>query len=253
MRKTALVMICIVVGALAGCGNFEWLPNSTNSGSTVLPKPSNDIANDVQADTIIDSTYFKTLPYQVKFNNLTTHALSASISIGGDSTSQYSIDGGSSWKGINDSQGTVSGGTNVYVRHTSSNLVSNKTIVSTLYLGGYSAIYTSTIGSLIFPTKSVTAGSITKVQSDTAYVPATPPYGFTYGSPTTIKLNTNSSNDEMYINGNLANSVNNLVAGDYIYFKHTPGSTSGAVVTTSATLTGSNNTTYTVTFKSKAL
>ena len=30
MKKTALIIICFVVGAIAGCGqNFEWFPSSS--------------------------------------------------------------------------------------------------------------------------------------------------------------------------------------------------------------------------------
>ena len=255
--RTILVAVLLVGAALfAGCGQSpHWFPGKSSGNNTVSPRPSNDSAIDVQADTVIDSTYFKTLPYQVRFNNQTTHSLSASISISGDLSSQYSIDDGTTWKGTSDLPQAVIGGSNVYVRHTSSNQGPNQTITSTLFVGGYSATYTSKTGSLIFVTKTASAGSTTPVQSDTVTVPQIPPNGFTYGSPSTIIAFTADSDpsSKMYIDGTFMPSPSTITAGQRIYFTNTAGTTSGTIVTTKVLLTGSNNTTYTVTFKSKAI
>jgi hypothetical protein len=239
--------------AIAGCGDIKWFPSSSSSsGNTTLsPKPSNDVATDVQADTVIDKTYFKTLPYQVRFNNLTTNSLTTTISISGDTTSQYSIDGGTTWIGVNAATGTVSGGTNVLVRQTSSNDGSNRTIISTLNIGGNIATYASTTGSLVFPTIGGTSAGMSAT-SATSIVPSTFPNGFTFPARISVASDSTALNIAMYINdpNETSPSPNNslIQPGDRLHFKHT--ATSSPTSLTHATITGSNNVTYDVTFKS---
>jgi hypothetical protein len=243
MRKTTMAMICFVVAALAGCGNFEWFPSSSSGGggTTPNPPPSSQTITDVQADTI---TSF--LPYTVKFGNTSSSTTTASISVSGDVTSQYSKDNGVNFISTAD---TVKKGDVVVVRNTSSNYGSNQSISTTLNIGGTTAIYVSKTGTFIFPTLIGQKLGI-KAVSNSAEVPATAT-NFVLGTSATITYSSNNSSN-MYINGSsvASPSPTTIKARDTVVFEHVTASTANTTVITTATISGSTGT-YIATFKSK--
>lgn len=245
MRKTVVAILLSSATLLAGCGDsIHWFPGngSVGGGTTPDPAPSGDTATNgqVQCDTDI-----KFNPYTVTFGNNTSSTTTASISVGGDVSSQYSKDNGTTFTST---AGTVKRGDIVIVKQTSSIYGPNRIISTVLYLGGTSATYSSTTCQLSFATRQgVSAGSV--ATSDVAAVPASLPKGFTF--PATISLASDSdSSSKMYINGSSTQAASGspIKATDTLYFKHT--ASSSATTLTHAILTGSNNVIYDVTFKS---
>lgn len=245
MKKATLFTMCIIVAALSGCGNFEWFPSGTSSGggATPNPVPNSQTITEIQADTV---TPF--LHYTVAFGNITTSTTTATISVSGDVSSQYSKDNGTTFTSAT---GTVKPGDIVIVRNTSSNNGSNVLVSTLLNIGGITATYVSKTGSLIYPTL-LNRVQGTTVQSNSATVPLNFTNNFVLGSSATIAWATGSdSSSQMYFNGsNTASALPSPIkAGDSIYFRHTAASASNTTITTKATLTGSTGT-YDLTFKS---
>jgi hypothetical protein len=248
MNKIALVVLLTVIAALAGCGeSIHWFPgNSGSSGSTTTPSPPppGGTKTDVQADTV---TTFD--PYTVLFNNITTSTATAAISVSGDSSSRYSVNGGTPTK----SAGTVKGGDVVTVQNTSSNYGANISVSTNLFIGGATATYISTTGKLIFLTRKSAPLNTANYSSDQVAVPQTLPGGFTF--PATIKLDsakTTASNSSMWVNGNQIADGFTINPNMILQLRHTTSATSGTTVVTAATLTPQTGTgsPYTVTFKS---
>jgi hypothetical protein len=246
MQRIFVAVLLIGVSLCAGCGeSIHWFPgNSGTSGGTMPnPPPSGQIVTDVQADT---ATPF--LPYTVLFGNITTSTTTASISVSGDASSQYSKDNGATFTST---AGTVKKGDTVIVRNTSSNFGSDLSISTILNIGGANATYISKTGTLIFPTLSNRPTGST-VLSNTATVPVNLPNGFAFGNSATIAFAADSdASSTMYLNGSIvaAPSPSPINALDRLSFKHTAASAANTTVITKAVLTGSTGT-YTVTFKS---
>ena len=244
MKKTALVVMCIVVGALSGCGNFQWFPSSDTAGggTTPVPPPPGQAVTDVQADTV---TTFN--PYTVVFGTITSSTTTTSISVSGDVSSMYSINGGTPTA----TAGTVKTNDVVTVQNTSSNLGSNLTISTLLNVGGVGAYYNSTTGTLIFLTKK-SAPLSTTYPSDTATVPSTLPGSFVF--PATITLDaakTTALNSTIWISGGQVAPGATITTGQTLQLRHTTAATSGATAVTAVTLTPTTSgTPYTVTYKS---
>ncbi len=241
MKKTALVMICFAVAALAGCGNFEWFPSSSGGGGTTpVPPPPGQVITDLQADTV---TTFN--PYSVTFGTITSSTTTTSISVSGDISSMYAVNGGAP----TNIAGTVKTNDVVTVQNTSSNYGTNQTISTLLNVGGASAYYNSTTGSLIFLTiKSVPLG--TNYPSTVVTVPATLPGSFVF--PATITLDatkTTASGSTIWVNGAQASPGVTINPGQTLQLKHTTASTSATTAMTAVTLTPTSGTAYSVTFK----
>lgn len=236
MKKWFLSVLVVI--SLAGCGDFEWFPDTDSIGPSPNPPPPGSIVTDVQADTVVSF-----IPYTVAG---LADATTTSISVRGDSSSQYSINDGT----LTSTTGTVKNGDKVIVQNISSNLGANLSISTVLQIGGASATYTSTTGTLVFPTKSgISTG--TTVDSNPAIIPATLPNGFVFGNPTTISIASDSSpNSSILINGILSASPSPIVVGDRLTLRHVAAASSGQTVTTKADIKGSGSSTYTVTFKS---
>jgi hypothetical protein len=244
MRILITAFILFGVALIAGCGeSIHWFPGTSGgSGGTIPnPPPSGQIVTDVQADTI---TTF--LPYTVAFGNVSSSTNSATITVSGDATSMYSINGGTP----TNAAGTVRKGQTVIVQNTSSNLGSNISVSTNLNIGGANATYISKTGTLVFPTVNRSTGSL--VISNMATVPADLPNGFVFGNSATIAFASDSDpSSTMYLNGSIvaASSPSPIRALDRLSFKHTAASAANKTVTTKAVLTGATGT-YTVTFKS---
>ena len=241
MKKIFLVLIMVgILMSFVGCG-IEFFPDTDSIGPTPSPPPPGNTVTDVQADTVV-----KFLPYTVA--GLADATTTTPVSVRGDSSSQYSINGGTPAS----TTGTVKNGDSVIVQNTSSNLGPNLLTITVLQIGGASATYTSTTGTLVFPTiRGIGAGST--VTSNTATVPATLPNGFIFGNSATISFAPDSdSSSSMFINGSAipAASPSPIAAGNTLTLRHTAAASSGQTVTTKAVITGSNIVTYTVTFKS---
>ncbi len=243
MKKTALIIICFVVGAIAGCGqNFEWFPSSSGGGGTTpVPPPPGQTVTDVQADTV---TTFN--PYTVTFNSVTSSSVTTSISVSGDISSMYSVNGGAP----TNVAGTVKGNDVITVQNTSSNYGSNQTISTLLNVGGASANYISTTGSLVFVTKKGVAANTDNYPSDAVSIPAQLPGSFVF--PATVKFDatkTTATNSTIWIGGQRISENAQVHAGDSLQLKHTTASTSGAIAVTALILTPTSGTPYTVTYK----
>ena len=245
MRKTALIMMCIMVAALSGCGDFEWFPSGTSGGSFPSPPPPGGSLTDVQADTV---TTFD--PYTVRFGTISSSTTSTTISVSGDSTSMYTVNGGNPTKAA----GTVKKGDVVQVQNTSSNYGANRAISTLLLIGGASATYTSITGNLIFVTRKSAPLNTANYPSGQTMIPVTLPGGFTF--PATISLNTDittsGSNSSIWINGNIQADGYTVIPGMLLELKHTTASTSGSTVISAVTLSPKTGPgiPYTVTFKS---
>ncbi len=241
MRKTALVMICIVVGALAGCGNFEWFPSSSGGGGTTpSPPPPGQTITDVQADTLITTFY----PYPVAFGTISSSTTTASISVSGDTGSMYTINGGTAVS----TAGTVKKGDSVVVQHTSSNSGTNQTISTLLNIGGASAYYRSITGSFIFLTKKNVPLNST-YPSDIVPVPSTLPGSFVFPATLSLASSTTALGSTMWVNNYQVAPGAPLLAGQTLQLKHTTAATATTTVMTAVTLTPTSGTPYTVTFK----
>ena len=248
-RKIYVAVLLIGVTFLAGCGeSIHWFPgNSGSGGSSTMPSPPppGGTKTDVQADTV---TKFD--PYTVAFGNITSSTTTASINVSGDSSSQYSINGGTPTS----SAGTVKKGDVVTVQNTSSNYGQNISVSTILNIGGASASYTSSTGKLIYLTKKSAPLNTANYPSDQAAVPLVLPGGFTF--PATIKIDTATttpgSNSSMWVNGNIQADGFTVNPGMLLQLRHTTAATSGTTVTTAVILTPQTGTgsTYTVTFKS---
>ena len=242
MKKTALLVMCIVIGALSGCGNFQWFPSSdTGGGTTPVPPPPGQAVTDVQADTV--TTYNA---YPVVFGTITSSTTTTSISVSGDVSSMYSINGGTPTA----TAGTVKAHDVVTVQNTSSNNGSNLTVSTLLNVGGASAYYNCTTGALIFLTKK-SAPLSTTYPSDVVAVPSTLPGSFVF--PATISLDTTKTtalNSTLWINSGQVSTGATIYPGNTLQLKHTTAATSGASAVTAVILTPTSGTPYTVTYKS---
>jgi hypothetical protein len=246
MRITVLVMMCIMVAALSGCGNFEWFPSSSSGGGTYpSPPPPGGTLTDLQANTL---TKFD--PYTVAFGTITSSTTSTSVSVSGDISSMYSVNGGTP----TNAAGTVKKGDLITVQNITSNNGPNISVSTLLNVGGASATYTSTTGKLIFLTKLSAPLNTANYASDITAIPLVLPGGFTF--PATIRVDTVNttpgSNSSMWVNGNIQADGYTVNPGMTLQLKHTTASTSGTTVTTAVTLTPQTGpgTPYTVTYKS---
>ncbi len=245
MRRALLVMICIAGAALAGCGNFEWFPSSSGGGGTTpSPPPPGGTLTDLQADTV---TTFS--PYTVAFANITSSTTTTSVSVSGDVSSMYIINGGTP----TNVAGTVKANDTITVQNTSSNYGKNLTISTLLNVGGASAYYNGTTGSFIFLTKKGAPLNTANYSSDVVAVPVALPGSFVF--PATITLDstkTTALNSSIWINGSVAASGAQITSNQTLQLKHTTASTAATTSVTAVTLTSTSGggTPYTVTYKS---
>jgi hypothetical protein len=262
MKKALVVVMLLVIGALAGCGeSIHWFPGSSSGSSQVpVPPPSGATAIPaVQQDTV--TTFLSpassppSTPYQVRFNNITTSTASAAISIYGTSggNSQYSINGGA----YTSANGTVKGGDLVTVQHTSSNQGANQTIQTVLNIGGATATYTSTTSYLSFQTRlSAPPTTVNYVSSAVNITSQTPlPSGFTFPAVITLDTaNSTGTNSRILINGLQQNNytIDPATQGTVVLqLSHdTPaGSKTSAVTVVTLTPTSPTAIPYKVTYK----
>ena len=213
------------------------------------PYPQNENIDNVQANTIITFT-----PYLVNFSGSASNAVEAFINISGEPSSKYSIDG----ETPTNKRKLIKQGQTVTVMHTSSNSLFNRTVSTQLYFDGiiynstYGTTYTSTIGSLSFPTNSVPLSS-TISESDAVAVPASLPGGFSW--PATITLDTSrttATNNTIWVNGVQVTEGFTVYPGMTLQLKHTAATVPGETVMTTVVLSPQNGigTPYTVTYKS---
>ncbi len=160
MKKTALVLLCIVVGALSGCGNFEWFPSapSVNNPSqfTFSPATKQDVlpyVSAIQPFSVISSG-------TITVAGLTTGTTSSAsvTTVPSGAVSQFSING--AW---NPTSTTVQNGDIVKIRHNAATSV-NSTITTTLSIGLISSTFSSTTEPILFAQNPVTGtGSVPSV------------------------------------------------------------------------------------------
>lgn len=242
MRRKLVMMLFSGVTLLAGCGeSIHWFPGTSSGGggggSNPTPAPASASLTDQQADTEVSFTSYTVL-------GLATADTTTNISVGGDPSSKYVKNS----EAPTNAAGTVKNNDTVTVMHTTGN-AKNTQVSTNLYIGGTRATYTSTTGTLVFPTKKGQQAN-TEIMSDSAIVPQTLPAGFTF--PATIAIDsakTTAVNPKIFIGGTEVPNGTNIPAGSLFYFKHTTGA-SGKTVVTTATVTPSSGTAYVVTFKS---
>jgi hypothetical protein len=248
MRILITAFLLFGVAFLAGCGeSIHWFPGNSGSSSGTIPSPPppGGTLTDLQADTVI-----KFDPYTVAFGNITTSTTTTSVTVSGDASSQYSINGGTPTS----SSGTVKKGDVVSVQNTSSNFGQNISVSTILNIGGASATYTGSTGKLIFLTRKGATVNTPNYASDQMSIPLVLPGSFTF--PATIKLDTtkttSGSSSSMWVNGNIQADGFTVIPGMFLQLKHTTAATSGTTVTTAVTLTPQTGpgTPYTVTYKS---
>ena len=140
-----LCLLAVVGMMLTGCGDIEWFPEKAASvGGTAT----------VTAFTIPPS--FGALPSELKTSDpvaLVISGGSAPISISGDVSSVYSINGNPS----TNLPGTVVNGDQIVVQHTTANGLDTTTVTSILTVGDKSASFISSLGN--FAQATVTASA----------------------------------------------------------------------------------------------
>ncbi|HBA89302.1 MAG TPA: hypothetical protein DCZ75_15340 [Geobacter sp.] len=132
---------------LSGCGGIEWFPETGVASFSFSPASEVDVA---AGSTRTSSSVTLAI----------TGIATASISVSGDASSKYSINGGS----YTNAAGTVKNGDRVTVQHTASNTIGGS-VSSTLTVGDKSATFSSMTGGFEFST-AFNVDPMTFVESD---------------------------------------------------------------------------------------
>lgn len=125
-------MLVLLGMLLSGCGGIEWFPETGVASFSFSPASEVDVT---AGSTRTSSSVTLSI----------TGMATAAISVSGDSSSKYSVNGGS----YTSAAGTVKPGDTVTVQHTASNTI-GETVSTTLKVGDKSATFSSTTGGIEF-------------------------------------------------------------------------------------------------------
>lgn len=213
--KISAFILSMFAMVIAGCGEVEWFPETQRSATTP------------------NTFYFTSVTGVSTGSTQTSNAItvagipsgSAPISVSGDSSSQYSINGGAYTKDA----GTVNNSDKVTVRHTASSQAGT-TVTTTLAIGDRSNDFKST-------TKNVADITVAKT--------AVPQSSFVTSDAIALNCVTGTytvsvSNGSYSFNGGVSFATDTqsifIENGKEIYLRHFSSGTSGGQVTTTLTI-----------------